>query len=274
MQASKWTVTYKIDHVGRKERGAGLLEEGLVGIEHAIEPWEKLLSAFWLSARTGGRDRIEPQVLGATHTVVGVENDGNAVDGSDGADVVGGSNGTGDGSLLLLSGVLHALAGEVGSATLAGLETIRMSTPSRALFSAGCILHDGRLRLLGSLEGSDNGARERQSACFLQKDRPWLFRPQGGCIGLSGTRNLEPATRSVPPTRGLRLRSTTCAREPDSVWEGPESRSSHEPRAGDVAGGDGELLLAGIGEELEHVVPCCPVNLPVSFGIGSGGFEP
>lgn len=174
MQASKWTVTYKIDHVGRKERGAGLLEEGLVGIEHAIEPWEKLLSAFWLSARTWGRDRIEPQVLGATHTVVGVENDGNAVDGSDGADVVGGSNGTGDGSLLLLSGVLHALAGEVGSATLAGLETIRMSTPSRVLFSAGCILHDGRLRLLGSLEGSDNGARDSQLVSSKKTDRGCL----------------------------------------------------------------------------------------------------
>lgn len=116
------------------------------------------------------RGRIEPSVLGATLTVVGVENDRNAVDGSDGADVVGGSNGTGDGSLLLLSGVLHALAGKVGSATLAGLETVRMSTPSCALFSAGCILHDGRLRVLGSLEGSDNGAGERQSACFLQKD--------------------------------------------------------------------------------------------------------
>jgi len=70
-------------------------------------------------------------------TVVGVENDRNAVDGSDGADVVGGSNGTGDRSLLLLSRVLHALASKVGGATLAGLETVRMSIPGRALVSVG-----------------------------------------------------------------------------------------------------------------------------------------
>lgn len=45
-RASEWTATYEIDHMGRKERGASLLEEGLVGIEHAIEPRKKLLGAF------------------------------------------------------------------------------------------------------------------------------------------------------------------------------------------------------------------------------------
>ena len=116
---SQRAITYKIDHVGGEEGSAGLLEEGLVGIEHAVEPWEKLLGAFEVSVETQGN--LVPQ--GRRLTVVGVENDGDAVDGGDGANVVGGGNGTGDGSLLLLSRVLHALAGKVGGATLAGLET-------------------------------------------------------------------------------------------------------------------------------------------------------
>lgn len=48
-----------------------------------------------------------------------------------------GSDGTSDGSLTLLSGVLDALAGEVGSTTLGSLED------------------DGSLLVAGSLEGSD-----------------------------------------------------------------------------------------------------------------------
>ena len=77
---------------------AVLLEELLVLVEHAVEPWEKLLGA-----------------------VVGVEDDGNAVDGGNGPDVVSRGNGTSDGSFLLLSAVLDALAGKIGGATLASL---------------------------------------------------------------------------------------------------------------------------------------------------------
>lgn len=73
-----------------------LLEEGLIGIHHAVEPWEELLGA-----------------------VVGVEDNGDAVGGGDGADVVSGSNGTGDRSLLVL--VVDTLTGEVGSTTLRDL---------------------------------------------------------------------------------------------------------------------------------------------------------
>lgn len=69
-----------------------LLEVGLVGVEHAVQPWQKLLRA-----------------------VVGVENNGNAVYGCNGADVVCGSNGSSNGSLLVL--VVNALAGEVSSTT-------------------------------------------------------------------------------------------------------------------------------------------------------------
>lgn len=54
------------NHVRREERLAVLLEVGLIGIEHSIEPWKQLLRA-----------------------VVGVENDGDSVERSDGADVVG-----------------------------------------------------------------------------------------------------------------------------------------------------------------------------------------
>lgn len=50
--------------------------------------------------------------------MVRVEDDGNAVDGGDRGDVVSGSNGTGDGSLLLVGAVGNALAGEVGGTTL------------------------------------------------------------------------------------------------------------------------------------------------------------
>lgn len=87
----------QIDHVGGEERSAVLLEESLVGIEHAVQPWEELLGA-----------------------VVGVEDDGNAVRWSDGADVVSGGDGSSDGCLLVL--VLNTLAGEVGGTALAHLE--------------------------------------------------------------------------------------------------------------------------------------------------------
>lgn len=48
--------------------------------------------------------------------------DGDAVERGDGADVVGGGDGTTDRRLLLFGAVLDALAGEVGSTTLACLQ--------------------------------------------------------------------------------------------------------------------------------------------------------
>jgi hypothetical protein len=68
----------KINHVRREERLALLLEVSLVGIEHTIEPREELLGA-----------------------VVGVEDDGDAVCGSKGADVVGSSDRAGNRSSLV-----------------------------------------------------------------------------------------------------------------------------------------------------------------------------
>jgi hypothetical protein len=101
----------------RGEEGlAMLLEVCLIGIEHAIEPRQKLLGA-----------------------VIGVENDGNAIEGSEGADVVGSSNGTADAGSLAVVG--DALAGKVSGTALTGLE------------------NDGALLVAGSLKSADNGGR-------------------------------------------------------------------------------------------------------------------
>ena len=51
--------------------------------------------------------------------MVGVKNNGDTVGGGNSADVVSGSNGTGDGSLLVL--VVDTLTGEVGGTTLGNL---------------------------------------------------------------------------------------------------------------------------------------------------------
>jgi hypothetical protein len=75
--------------VRAEERLSVLLEVGLVGIHHAVQPGEELLGA-----------------------VICVENNGDAVCRSNGSDVVGGSNATSNASLLV--GVAYALAGEVG----------------------------------------------------------------------------------------------------------------------------------------------------------------
>lgn len=67
----------QIDHVAGEERLAVLLEVTLVLVEHAIEPGQQLLGA-----------------------VIRVQHDGDAVDGRDAADVVGGGNRAGDGCSL------------------------------------------------------------------------------------------------------------------------------------------------------------------------------
>jgi hypothetical protein len=83
--------------VRAEEGGSVGLEELLILIEHAVQPWQKLLGA-----------------------VVGVKNDWDAVCGRNGADVVGTSDSTLDRSALVL--VVDALSGEVCGTTLAHLE--------------------------------------------------------------------------------------------------------------------------------------------------------
>lgn len=103
----------QVDHVGGEERLAVLLEVLLIGVEHTVQPWQKLLGA-----------------------VVGVEDNGDAVGRSDRANVVGSSDSASNRSGLVTVG--NALAGEVSSTTLGGLQD------------------DGRLGIAGSLESGDD----------------------------------------------------------------------------------------------------------------------
>jgi hypothetical protein len=104
----------EIDHVGAEQGLAVGLKVGLIGIEHAIEPRQKLLGA-----------------------VVGVQDDGDTVGGSDRADVVGSRNGTSNRSSLV--SVAHTLAGEVSGTTLGHLDD------------------DGGLGITSSLQRSNDG---------------------------------------------------------------------------------------------------------------------
>ena len=107
-----------------------LLEVGLIGIHHAIQPWQQLLRA-----------------------VIGVENDGDTIGGCDCADIMRGCNGSGNrGFLVLVADALlsvnpvsrkisrsHHLAGKVCSTTLR------------------CLEDDRSFGVAGSFEGSDDG---------------------------------------------------------------------------------------------------------------------
>lgn len=76
----------EIDHVGREQWLAVGLEVSLISLEETIQPWEELLG-----------------------TVIGVENDWNAVCWGNGANVLSTGNTSSDGSLLLVVGntLLH-----------------------------------------------------------------------------------------------------------------------------------------------------------------------
>lgn len=76
------------------------LEVALILIQQTIEPREELLSA-----------------------VIGVEDDRDAVDGSNAADVVSGSDTTGNGGLLAV--IADTLSSKVGSTTLGELQNDR-----------------------------------------------------------------------------------------------------------------------------------------------------
>lgn len=94
-----------------------LLVVSLVGVEHTVEPREQLLG-----------------------TVVRVEDNWDTIVRSDGSDVVGGSDGSGDGGLLVPVG--KTLTTEKGGSTLGDLED------------------DGRVDVSGSLEDTvDDGRR-------------------------------------------------------------------------------------------------------------------
>ena len=104
----------QVDHVGREEGLAVELEVALILIHHAVEPGEELLGA-----------------------VIGVEDDGNAVGGGNGADVVSSGDGTSDGGGLAI--VADTLTGEESGTTLGDLEG------------------NGGLLVASGLEGSHDG---------------------------------------------------------------------------------------------------------------------
>jgi hypothetical protein len=105
----------QVNHVRRVEGLAVELEVGLISIEETVQPREELLGA-----------------------VVGVQDDGDTVDGGDAADVVGGGDTTSDGGVLAIVG--DTLTGEVSGTTVRDLED------------------DGALGVTGSLEGrNDDG---------------------------------------------------------------------------------------------------------------------
>ena len=105
----------QVNHVRRVEGLAVELEVGLISVEETVQPREELLGA-----------------------VVGVEDDGDTVDGGDAADVVGGGDTTSDGGVLAIVG--DTLTGEVSGTTVRDLED------------------DGALGVTGSLEGrNDDG---------------------------------------------------------------------------------------------------------------------
>lgn len=125
----------QIDHVRGEEGHTVGLEELLVLVEHAVQPWEQLLGA-----------------------VICVEDDWNAVGRSDGADVVCSGNGTSNGRFLVL--VAHALAGKVGSSALGHLED------DGRLCIAGCLEggHDG-----GGGSDVDGGNGKLLLLCVLEE---------------------------------------------------------------------------------------------------------
>lgn len=92
------------------------LEVLLIGVEHTVEPGEQL-----------------------SGTVVGVDDDGDAVDGGDGSDELSGGNGSLDGGGLVL--VVDTLTGKVSGTSLGHLDD------------------DGRLVGSGGLQNGDNGGR-------------------------------------------------------------------------------------------------------------------
>lgn len=69
----------QVDHVRGEQRFSVLLEVGLIGVHHAVQPWQQLLG-----------------------TVVGVQDNWNAICGSNTSDVVSCGDSTGDRSLLLV----------------------------------------------------------------------------------------------------------------------------------------------------------------------------
>lgn len=123
----------QVDHVAGEEGLAVELEVALVLVEHAVEPGQKLLGA-----------------------VVGVEDDRDAVDRGNAADVVSGGDRAGNGGGLAV--IAHTLA----VSALDSLPLLRMVTylaGEERGTTLGDLQGDRALLVASSLEGSDHGGR-------------------------------------------------------------------------------------------------------------------
>jgi hypothetical protein len=109
-----------------------LFEVLLISIEHAIEPWQKLLGAM-----------------------VGVQDNRDAVRGSDCADVVGGSNSSGDRGLLLV--VLDTLQVVLVFRIQRGFDCSPYLASKIRRATLGGLENDGSFGITSGLEGSNNG---------------------------------------------------------------------------------------------------------------------
>jgi len=121
--------------VAGEERLAVQLEVALVLVEHAIEPRQQLLGA-----------------------VVGVQDDGDAVDRRDAADVVGGGDGTRDRGLLVAVGDAlrsSAAAPDVFSPSRSGSRTYLSGKVGGT--ALGHLQDDGAVLVARGLEGGDGG---------------------------------------------------------------------------------------------------------------------
>jgi hypothetical protein len=148
----------KIDHMAAEEGNTGLLEEGLVGVHHPVEPGKKLLGATSWNCQTIDQSKEAE----AGHLLIAVEDDrdyrrwscqlpiraeadrtsGNrhtAIHWGDGPDVVGCGDSASNGSLLAVIG--DALSGKESSTTIRNLQD------------------QGSLCGLGCLEGCYNSGR-------------------------------------------------------------------------------------------------------------------
>lgn len=132
--------------MGREQGNTVLLEVGLIGVQHAVEPRQQLLGA-----------------------VVRVHDNGDTVGRGNSPNEVCGSNGTSDGSLLLLGAVLDTLAGPEGGTALRDLQDDgRVQVPSG--FHGG--VGGGRR---GDVEGGDgivvlSSVLEQLSGLFTGQD--------------------------------------------------------------------------------------------------------
>lgn len=176
--------------------------------------------------------------------MVGVKNDGDTVDGGNGADVVGGGDGAGDRSLLLLSGVGDGLAGEVGSTTL-GTASCQKRTRWERWIRAWTHVW----RTMGDL-----ASRAASRAATAVEEEVW----EAGLLA-------DLSTPLFSVSSGFCAGGEHDQTDVRGATETANSGLDGERQTYDVASGDGEALLLGVGEQLQDVVAVDDSGLQVKL---------